>query len=147
MNATADITDTLVELERAWAAGDADAFAGLHTATASYLAFDGTQMTGPQQIALGHAPLFGGIMRGSRLLSWDRHIRFIGTDTAVVTQKGGIIMRWQRDRDTPSAKRISANTTVLVRDGERWLVETFQNTRYRPWADTLMGRLMTRSAE
>ena len=144
MDATSDVDRTLDALERAWDDGDAAAFGRLHTPTATYLAFDGTLMVGPAQIEAAHEPLFRGIMRGSKLRSWDRHTRFIAPDTAVTTQKGGVVMRWQGDRQTPSAKRVSANTTVLVRDGDRWLIEAFQNTRFKPWADTVMGRLITR---
>ncbi|WP_243885616.1 SgcJ/EcaC family oxidoreductase [Cellulomonas fengjieae] len=146
MDATEAIDATMSGIEKAWAAGDAGAFAALHAPMATYLAFDGTLMVGRREIESGHAPLFRGIMRGSRLLSWDRRVRLVSSDVAVATQMGGIVMRWQGDRATPSAKRVSANTTVLVRDGDRWLVTAFQNTRYRPWADTLLGRLMTRSS-
>ena len=55
-------------------------------------------------------------------------------------------MRWQRGRTEPSAKRLSAVTFVLVRQGDAWPVTAFQNTRYHPWSRTLMGRLMTRTA-
>ncbi|MCC2334545.1 SgcJ/EcaC family oxidoreductase [Cellulomonas wangsupingiae] len=145
MDATEAIDVTMSGIEASWSAGDARAFAALHAPTATYLAFDGTLMIGRHEIESGHAPLFRGIMRGSRLVSWDRHVRLVSPDVAVATQKGGIIMRWQGDRATPSAKRVSANTTVLVRDGDRWVVTAFQNTRYRPWAQTLVGRVMTRS--
>ena len=147
MAATAGVDDTMDLLERAWNLGDAHAFGALHTGTASYLAFDGTLLLGPAQIAAGHEPLFRGIMRGSTLTSWDRRVRFVGPDVAIVTQKGGIVMRWQVGRPKPSAKRVSANTTVLVCTDDRWLVEAFQNTRYKPWAETIMGRLMTRTAK
>ncbi|MEU1689293.1 SgcJ/EcaC family oxidoreductase [Micromonospora sp. NPDC005707] len=109
------------------------------------MAFDGTVITGRDEIAAGHRPLFDGIMRGSRLAVVERAIRFTDPATAIVVQRAGIIMRWQRGRTVPSAKRLSTNTTVLRRDGDRWIVAAFQNTRYHPWAKTLMGRLMTRS--
>ena len=146
MDTGVGVSHAMDALERAWNAGDAEAFGAMHTSTASYLAFDGTLMLGPNQIAAGHEPLFRGIMRGSKLVSWDRLIRFMGSDIAVVTQKGGIVMRWQGDQRRPSSKRVSANTTVLVRADNQWLIEAFQNTRYKPWARTLMGRLMTSAA-
>jgi hypothetical protein len=59
--------------------------------------------------------------------------------------RSGIIMRWQRNRTAPSGKRLSTNTTVLRRAGDVWIVAAFQNTRYHPWAKTIVGRLMTRS--
>jgi hypothetical protein len=59
---------------------------------------------------------------------------------------GGLIMSWQRGRAQPSAKRLSAATFVLVRDGGEWPVSAFQNTHYRPLSRTLAGRLLTRTA-
>ncbi|MBU2665579.1 SgcJ/EcaC family oxidoreductase [Actinoplanes bogorensis] len=142
-----DVLDLLTALESCWRDGDADAYAALHAADATYVAFDGTVMTGRQEIADGHQPLFAGIMKGSRLAVVERAVHFPDPDTAVVVQRAGIIMRWQRNRATPSAKRLSTNTTVLRRDGSTWTVTAFQNTRYHPWAKTLMGRLMTRLAK
>ena len=145
MDAIAGVTLAMDAVETAWAAGDPRTFAELHTATASYVAFDGSVMVGREEILAGHEPLFRGIMRGSRLLSWDRQVRLVAPDVAVATQKGGIVMRWQGDRPIPSAKRVSTNTTVLVRSDDAWMIDAFQNTRYNPWALTLMGRLMSRS--
>lgn len=141
----------LDSLAAAWLAGDADAYAALHSVDARYVAFDGTVMRGRGAIAAGHRPLFGGIMRGSRLVSEDLDITFPAPDLAIAVQRAGIVMSWQGARETASPKRLSSNTTVLRprRDataGEGWEVVAFQNTRYRPWAKTLMGRLMTRMA-
>ncbi|WNM38005.1 SgcJ/EcaC family oxidoreductase [Micromonospora halotolerans] len=144
--AHAGVLDALTGLEACWQAGDAGAYATLHAPDATYVAFDGTVMTGREEIVEGHRRLFDGIMRGSRLAVVERTIRFLDPATAIVVQRAGIIMRWQRGRTVPSRKRLSTNTTVLRRDGDRWLVVAFHNTRYHPWAETLVGRLMTRSA-
>ncbi len=144
--AHASVLDTLTALEAAWQTGDADAYAALHAPDVTYVAFDGAVMTGREEVAAGHRPLFDGIMRGSRLAVLERAIRFPDATTAIVVQRAGIIMRWQTGRTAPSRKRLSTNTTVLRHDGDRWTVAAFQNTRYHPWAKTLMGRLMTRSA-
>ena len=145
--AHARVLETLTSLEACWAAGDSDGYARLHDAEATYVAFDGTVLTGRAEIAAGHRPLFDGIMRGSRLSVIDREVRFTDAETAIVVQRAGIIMRWQKSRKSPSRKRLSTNTTVLRNDGDDWLVTAFQNTRYRPWVKTLMGRLMTRSTK
>jgi len=79
-----------------------------------YVAFDGILMTGRDEIAAGHRPLFGGIMKGSRLAVVERHVRFPDPGTAIVVQRAGIIMRWQKGRTTPSRKRLSTNTTILA---------------------------------
>lgn len=142
-----NIIDVLTALESCWRDGDADAYAALHSPDATYVAFDGTVMTGQKEIADGHRSLFAGIMKGSRLAVLERAMHFPAPDTAIVVQRAGIIMRWQTRRAKPSAKRLSTNTTVLRQEGSGWTVTAFQNTRYRPWAKTLMGRLMTRSAK
>ena len=144
--AHARVLDTLTGFEECWRDGDADAYAQLHAPEATYVAFDGTVLTGRAEIAAGHRPLFDGIMRGSRLAVVERTIRFTDSETAIVVQRAGIIMRWQKGRTAPSRKRISTNTMVLRHEGDRWLVAAFQNTRYHPWAKTLVGRLMTRPA-
>ncbi|MFE1644136.1 SgcJ/EcaC family oxidoreductase [Microbacterium sp. P01] len=138
---------TMRALENAWAAGDADAYGLLHSQTATYVAFDGTVMTGSAEIADGHRALFAGIMKGSHLLTVDRTLRLVGEDTVFVVQRAGILMSWQRHRTRPSRKRVSTNTTLLRLIDGTWVVEGFQNTRYRPWSKTLIGRMMTRAAK
>jgi uncharacterized protein (TIGR02246 family) len=103
-------------------------------------------MVGRRAIADGHRALFAGIMRGSRMTMGEPSIRHIAQDVVVVCGLGGIVMRWQRDRTEPSAKRISAVTWVLVHQRDGWPATAFQNTRYRPWSRTVMGRWMTRMA-
>ncbi|SCE72556.1 conserved hypothetical protein [Micromonospora coriariae] len=141
----AAIRETLARVADAWHEGDPGRYAALFTEDADYTAFDGTRMAGRQAIADGHRALFAGIMRGSRMTMRPPSIRFVAPDVAVVCALGGIIMRWQRGRAEPSAKRLSAVTFVVVRRGEDWPVAAFQNTRYRPWSRTIMGRLMTRT--
>ncbi|MDL5352442.1 SgcJ/EcaC family oxidoreductase [Microbacterium sp. zg-YB36] len=138
---------TMNALEHAWATGDAQAYGALHSPTATYVAFDGTVMTGSAEIAEGHRELFAGIMKGSRLLTVERTLRHVGADSVVVVQRAGIVMSWQRGRARPSRKRLSTNTTLLRELNGQWIVEGFQNTRYHPWARTLVGRIMTRRAK
>ena len=141
-----DVRTTLSRLAGAWGEGDPDRYAALFAEDADYTAFDGTRMVGRQAIADGHRALFAGIMRDSRMTMRPPDIRFVAPDVAVACALGGIIMSWQRRRTRPSAKRLSAVTFVLVRLGDEWPVTAFQNTRFRPWSRTLMGRLMTRGA-
>jgi uncharacterized protein (TIGR02246 family) len=140
------VRHTLSQIADAWANGDPDGYAALFTEDADYTAFDGTRMVGRVAIADGHRALFAGIMRGSRMTLREPSIRHVTSDVAVVCALGGIVMRWQRGRAEPSRKRLSAVTFVLVRRGDEWPVTAFQNTRYRPWSGTMVGRLMTRAA-
>ena len=140
------VLDTPSRIADAWAAGDADRYAAWFTEDADYTAFDGNRMAGRQAIADGHRALFAGIMRGSRMTMEPPSIRFVTADVAVACVRGGIVMSWQRNRTTPSARRRSAVTFVLARRDGAWLTTAFQNTRYRPFARTLLGRLASRTA-
>ncbi|MFZ0386635.1 MAG: SgcJ/EcaC family oxidoreductase, partial [Solirubrobacteraceae bacterium] len=142
--ADAAVRDLLDRLGEAWAAGDPIGYAQLFTADAHYVAFDGTVMTGPDQIESRHAPLFSGIMKGSRLVCEQAAVRLVAPETAVVLAHGGIVLSWQRARTTPSRRRHSTLTLVAVRRGDRWAWTAFQNTRYRPFSQTLLGRLTSR---
>jgi len=135
---------TLDAIAAAWEKGDATAYAALFTPDVDYTAYDGTRMAGRQAVIDGHRALFAGIMRGSRMVFAQPHIRLLNNDVAIVAVQGGIIMRWQKHRQSPSSKRISALTLVLVRSDTGWLVTAFQNTRYRPWDKTLLGRVLTK---
>ena len=139
----ASVRVVLARLYEAWSAGDAKAYAALFTPDADYTAFDGTLMKGRDEIVAGHEPLFRGIMRGSRLVEQSSAVRFLTPECALITSRGGIVMSWQGRRAEPSRKRVSAQTLVAVRHDDHWLLAAFQNTRYRPWARTLMGRAMT----
>lgn len=141
--ADAAVRATLSHLADAWGEGDPDRYAALFTEDADYTAFDGTRMVGRRAIADGHRALFAGIMRGSRMTMPKLDVRFVTPDVAVACALGGIIMRWQRGRTRPSARRLSSVMFVLVRRDDAWLVTAFQNTRHRPWSRTLIGRLVT----
>ncbi|MEO6888897.1 MAG: hypothetical protein ABI456_06765, partial [Ktedonobacteraceae bacterium] len=53
---------------------------------------------------------------------------------------GGVIRRHQKQ---PSRRSRSVQTMIAVKQEERWLFTAFQNTRYRPFTQTLLGRLLT----
>lgn len=99
----AAVKTLMARLAEAWAAGDATAYARVFTSDSDYTAFDGTVMRGREQIAAGHAPLFAGIMKGSRLTEQTTAVRFPHPDCAVITSRGGIVMSWQRRRTVPPA--------------------------------------------
>lgn len=141
----ADVQEALTEIGRAWESGDPAGYASLFTPDADYTAFDGTRMVGRSEIEEGHRALFAGIMRGSRMTFETPSIRHVRDDVAVVAVRGGIIMRWQKNRTSPSPKRLSSLSFLFVRqDDGTWLATLFHNTRYRPWNKTVLGRLVTR---
>ena len=80
-------------------------------------------------------------MRGSRLAGQTATIRFLTSDVALVHSKGAVIQRWQKQ---PHRRAVSVQTNVVVRQDGRWLIAAFQNTRYRPWTETLVGKILVR---
>jgi uncharacterized protein (TIGR02246 family) len=125
-------------LDDAW--GDADAYAAVFTEDADYVTFDGTALRGRRAIAEAHRPLFERFLKGSRLVSEPPTVRFLAPDVALVHGKGAILRARQR---RPSRRRLSVQTLVAVRREGGWRLTAFQNTRYRPFAQTLLGRALS----
>src|SRR5579883_1833571 len=138
-NDEAGVRALMQRLYEAWGEGDADAFAALFTEDADYVTFDGSLSKGRQAIADIHRPLFEGFMKGSRLTGQTTAVRFLGPDVALVYSEGAVLRKNQR---RPSRRALSVQTNVAVRQGDRWLLTAFQNTRYRPWSKTLLGRVL-----
>jgi len=138
-NDEAGVRALMQRLYEAWGEGDADAFAALFTEDADYVTFDGSLSKGRQAIADIHRPLFEGFMKGSRLTGQTTAVRFLAPDVALVHSEGAVLRKNQR---RPSRRALSVQTNVAVRQGDRWLLTAFQNTRYRPWTKTLLGRVL-----
>jgi len=137
----ATIRTLLQRLNESW--GDADAYAALFTEDADYVAFDGSHARGRSEIAEVHRPLFEGILKGSRLVEVGMpvEVRFLAPNVALV-HSGGAVLRVRQKK--PSRRAISVQTLVAVKYEGRWLLTAFQNTRYRPFAQTLPGKFFTR---
>ncbi|WP_395808755.1 SgcJ/EcaC family oxidoreductase [Archangium minus] len=135
----AAVLELLGQLHDAWGRGDADGFAALFTEDADYVVFDGSHLKGRAAIAESHRPLFERFMKGSRLVGESPSVRFLTPGVAVVHGKGAILMARQK---RPSRGRLSVQTLVAVKQEGRWRFTAFQNTRYRPFAQTLLGRLL-----
>lgn len=133
------IEGVLHSLYEAWMNGDADAYADHFTPEAEYVAFDGSLAKGRKAIAESHRPLFTGFLKGSKPVSEWQTIRFLTPEVAVVHGMGAILLRHQT---RPAKGRRSIQTTVLVRTPEGWQIAAFQNTRYRPWEQSLLGRAL-----
>ena|SRR5436190_17020830 len=135
------IRTLLQQLNETW--GDADAYATLFTEDGDYVAFDGSHARGRIEIAEAHRPLFEGILKGSRLVGAGLpvEVRFLAPDVALVHSAGAVLRARQKK---PSRRAISIQTLVAVKREDRWLFAAFQNTRYRPFAQTLLGKILTR---
>jgi uncharacterized protein (TIGR02246 family) len=129
----------LEQLNAAWVRGDADGFAAAFTEDADYVTFDGTHWKGRREIAESHRPLFQGFFKGSRLAGERQTIRLLTPDVALIHSRGAVLLAGQSKL---ARGRLSVQTLVAVKRPEGWRLAAFRNTRYRPFAQTLKGRLL-----
>jgi uncharacterized protein (TIGR02246 family) len=130
------VTDVIDSLAEAWARHDADAYGEHFTDDATYVTFVGTRYQGRREIADSHRALFSSFVKGTKLAHEVLDLRFLGPDTAAVTTRG------DTHKGATPKKLSKIQTYVLVREGDRWLVAAFHNTKRKP----LMERIMFRSA-
>lgn len=127
-------------LGRSWAEADETAMAACFTEDADYTTFDGTRFHSKKAIAAVHAELFRTVLKGSRLVGVEPVVRFLSADVAVVRGAGAVVGRKQK---APRRGALSVHTTVVVKREGRWQIAAFQNTRYRPWTETFVGRVLS----
>lgn len=121
-------------LQDAWNRGDAAGYASLFTDDADFVAWNGSYGRGRQAIEDGHRPLFDGPLAGSRMVLVDddvesappESLRFVRPDVAIMVISGMVTLAGQ-SATGPDHK--SVQTFVLTKDGNRWRVAAFHNTR------------------
>ena|SRR5690606_30216141 len=128
-------------MSEAWGRGDADAYAAIFTPDADYVVFDGSHAKGRSEIADIHRPLFQRFMKGSQLVIDSVEVRFLTPDVALIHSSGGVRRKGQAK---VSKRQQSVQTMVAVRSDEGWQVAALQNTRYKPFSDTLIWKVMQR---
>jgi uncharacterized protein (TIGR02246 family) len=121
-------------LQDAWNRGDAAGYASLFTDDADFVAWNGAYGRGRQAIEDGHRPLFDGPLAGSRMVLVDDNaqsappgsLRFVRPDVAIMVIPGVVTLAGQ---SATGPDHESLQTFVLVKNGDRWRVAAFQNTR------------------
>ncbi len=120
-------------LQDAWNRGDAAGYASLFTGDADFVAWTGARGRGRQAIEDGHRQLFDGPLASSRMfLAGDDaatppgSLRFVRPDVAIMVTPGVVTLAGQSATDPDHQ---SVQTFVLVKDGGRWQVAAFHNTR------------------
>jgi uncharacterized protein (TIGR02246 family) len=121
-------------LQDAWNHGDAAGYASLFTDDADFVAWTGQYGQGRQAIEDGHRPLFDGPLADSRMVLVDDDaeparpgsLRFIRPDVAIMVTSGVVTLAGHR---ATSPDHESVQTFVLIKNGNRWRVAAFQNTR------------------
>lgn len=121
-------------LQDAWNRGDAAGYASLFTDDADFVAWNGTHGRGRQVIEDGHRRLFDGPFAGSRMVLVDDYaesgppqsLRFAGPDVAIMVTSGAVTLASQ---SATGPDHQSVQTFVLIKNGNRWQVTAFHNTR------------------
>jgi uncharacterized protein (TIGR02246 family) len=121
-------------LQDAWNRGDAAGYAAQFTDDASFVAWNGLHGYGRQAIGDAHRPLLAGPLAGSRLEVVDdvpdsprpESLRFIRPDLAIMVTSGAVT---SADQDATDPDHGSIQTFVLVKNGDRWQITAFHNTR------------------
>jgi uncharacterized protein (TIGR02246 family) len=121
-------------LQEAWNRGDAAGYASLFTDDADFVAWNGSYGRGRQAIEDGHRPLFDGPLAGSRMVLVDDDakstppgsLRFVRPDVAIMVISGVVTLAGQ---SAAGQDHESVQTFVLTKNGDRWRVAAFQNTR------------------
>lgn len=121
-------------LQGAWNRGDAAGYASQFTDDADFVAWNGTYGRGRRAIEDGHRRLFDGPLAGSRMALVDdgaesappRTLRFVRPDVAIMVISGVVTLAGQ---GATGPDHESVQTFVLIKNGYRWLVTAFQNTR------------------
>jgi uncharacterized protein (TIGR02246 family) len=119
-------------LQDAWNRGDAAGYASLFTDDADFVAWTGEYGQGRRAIEDGHRPLFDGPLAGSRMVLVDddaetarpESLRFIRPDVAIMVTSGVVTLAGQSATGPESVQ-----TFVLIKNGNRWRVAAFHNTR------------------
>jgi uncharacterized protein (TIGR02246 family) len=117
-------------LQDAWNRGDAAGFASPFTDDASFIAWNGMHGYGRQAIEDAHRPLLAGPLAGSRMVLVDEDgpesLRFIRPDVAIMVTSGAVTLA---DRRATGPDHESVQTFVLTKNGSRWQITAFHNTR------------------
>lgn len=110
----------------AWNRGDATAFAAPFAEDASFIAFEGTELSGRNAIVEFHEALFAAELKGTRLDGEVRFVRFLGPDVAVMHARCGVLLA---GRERTIASRESMQLFVCTRRGREWCVDAVMNAR------------------
>jgi uncharacterized protein (TIGR02246 family) len=132
------IERVVVELERAWNAGDSAAFAAPFADDVDFVNVLGDHFRGRALVAAGHRRIFYTIYKGSRLTYEIENIRFPRADVAVVFTRARLMSRVgaavddprrAERRDGTMGEAQSRTTMVLTKESGEWRIEAFQNTK------------------
>jgi uncharacterized protein (TIGR02246 family) len=109
----------------AWNRGSGAEFATHFSPTADFIAFEGTHLTGRDEIAAFHQPLFDTILRGTRLEGEVKFVRLLSPSVAV----HGVVRTALAGQEHTLNSRNSMQLFVATKGAEAWVVEAMLNAR------------------
>jgi uncharacterized protein (TIGR02246 family) len=116
------------ELSKAWATGDADAFAGWFTEEATAV-LPGFYLSDKDAIRAGMSVAFAGPLRGSRRSHQVLSVRLLDAGTAIVISDSSTAFPTGTG---PSTQRREWATWVLTWRGDRWLIVAYHGCPQDP---------------
>jgi uncharacterized protein (TIGR02246 family) len=121
------IKDHTLKLKEYWDKGDSKGYAQLFDETADYITFLGDRLKGRQQIDFAHQKLFNDVLKGSKMTIKIKHINFLSENSVLIIATGSV---------NPNPKKIeesrkSIQTLTAIKQGEKWIFTSFQNTRIK----------------
>ena len=119
------IRSIIAGLSEAWTAGDAQAWASAFTEDADFTVWNGLYVKGRAEIARGHEQIFNTHYRGTKHRFVVRSVRFLGEGVAVVHAGADVV---SKGADFPASPQV-APALVFVKEGGRWRIAVFHNTR------------------
>lgn len=127
----AAIRELQVRQEQAWNRHDAEAYADLFTEDGDVVNVLGWWWRGRAEIRSKLTEAFAFVFRESRLSITEVHVRVLEPHIAIAH------VRWKMEGakappGAPAPPREGIQLQVLRRAGDRWLIESFQNTNAFP---------------
>lgn len=129
----AAIRSIIEELEKAWTAGDAEAWSKHVADDVDFTVWNGRYIKGREGVTAGHRQIFSTIYKDTKQKLDVRSIRFLRDDVAVVHLKGSVV---KKTAEFPEAPQV-APVMIMTKQNGRWLIAVFHNTdvQKRPRAE------------
>ncbi len=123
-SATTEVTALYRQLLHAWNARDAEAYAALFAEQSTVIGFDGSQMTGPAEIADTLRNIFADHQTG-RYVGVVRAVTTLAPGVALLRAVSGVVPAGQSDLNPA----LNAHQTLLAaRRDKGWHILLYQNT-------------------
>lgn len=132
------ITKVVRNIEKAWAAGDAETFADNFTNDVDYTVWNGLYIKGRGENVSGHQRIFDTFYKGTKTKSDIRQIRFLSEKIATAHLKSKMFRDGKQVPNVPTVFPL----LVLKKENKTWKIIVFHNT-----PEIKRGDLNVKSAE